>query len=65
MDLIEKVADLTILCRIRENLIRRMMKKRRLSGKVVVHTNEVLDLTKEEVIFFLASIPLGQPSSSP
>ena len=45
VDLIEKVADLTILYKIR--------KKTRPSGKVVVHTEEVLDLTKEEVILIL------------
>ena len=50
VDLMEKVATLTILCRIKENLNRRMMKKIRLSGKVVIHTEKVLDLTEEEEI---------------
>jgi len=36
VDLMEKVVDLTVLCKIRENLNRRMMKKARLSGKVVI-----------------------------
>ena len=46
VDLMEKVADLTILCKIKENLNGRMMKKTRPSGKVVF-------LTKEEVILIL------------
>ena len=53
VDLLEKVVDLTILCKIRENLNGRMMTKTRLSGKVVVLTKEVLDLIEEEVILTL------------
>ena len=53
VDLMEKVADLKIMCKIRENLNGRMMTKMRPSGKVVVLTKEVLDLTKEEVILIL------------
>ena len=53
VDLMEKVADLIVLCRIKENLNGRMMTKIKLSGKVVVHTEEVLDLTEEEVILIL------------
>ena len=56
VDLMEKVADLTILCRIKENLNGRIMTKTRPSGKVVVHTKEVLDLTEEEVILILEVI---------
>ena len=48
-----KVVDPTILCMIKENLNERMMTKTRMSGKVVAHTNEVLDPTKEEVILIL------------
>ena len=36
VDPMEKVADLTILCKIRENLNGRMMIKERLSKKVVI-----------------------------
>ena len=50
VDLMEKVVDLIVLCKIRENLKGRMIKKERLSGKVVILTEEVLILTKEEVI---------------
>ena len=53
VDLMEKVEDLTIFSKIRENLNGRMMTKIRQSGKVVVLTEEVLDLTKEEVILIL------------
>ena len=53
VDLMEKVVDLTVMCMIKENLNGRMMTKTRLSEKVVVHTEEVLDLTKEEVILIL------------
>ena len=51
--LMEKVVNLTVLCKIKENLNGRMMTKTRLSGKVAVHTEEVLDLTKEKVILIL------------
>ena len=53
VDLLEKVADLIVLCRIKANLNGRMMTKIRLNGNVVVHTEEVLDLTEEEVILIL------------
>ena len=49
----EKVADLTILCKIKANLNGRMMTEARPSGKVVVHTEEVLVLIEEEVIITL------------
>ena len=49
----EKVVDLTVLCRIKENLNGRMMKKARPNGKVVILTEEALILTKEEVILIL------------
>ena len=47
VDLMEKVADLTIFCMIKENLKGKMMTKTRPSGKVVVQIEEVLNLTKE------------------
>ena len=50
VDIMEKVADLTILCRIKANLNGRVMIKARLNGKVVVLTEEALILTREEVI---------------
>ena len=53
VDLMQKVVDLIVLCRIKSNLNGRMMTKIRLSAKVVVHTKEVLDLTEEEVILIL------------
>ena len=53
VDLMEKVADLTIMCKIRANLSGRMMKKTRLSRKVVFLTKEVPDLTEEKVILIL------------
>ena len=53
IDLMEKVVDLTILCKIRENMNGRMMKRTRSSGKVIIHTKEVLEPTKEEVILIL------------
>ena len=49
----EKVADLTVLCRIKENLNGRVMIKARLNGKVVILTEEALLLTREEVILIL------------
>ena len=49
VDLMVKVADLTILCKIEENLNKRMMTKTRLSGKVVVHTKEEAILILEVV----------------
>ena len=53
VDLMEKVVHLTILCRIKENLNGRVMKKARLNGKVVILTEEALILTGEEVILIL------------
>ena len=51
--LVVKVEDLTVLCKIRENINERMMIKERLSGKVVILAEEVLVLTEEEVILIL------------
>ena len=56
VDPIEKVADLMILYKIRENMNGRMTTKERLSGKVVIITEEVLVLTKEEVILILEMV---------
>ena len=56
VDLMEKVADLIVLCMIKENLNGRMMTKIRPSGKMVVHTEEVLDLIEEEVILILEMV---------
>ena len=53
VDLMVKVVDLTILCKIKENINRRMMTKKRPNGKVVFLTEVVLDLTDEEVILIL------------
>ena len=53
VDLMEKVEDLIVLCRIKANINRRMMRKIGSSGKVVVHTEEVMVLTEEEVILIL------------
>ena len=53
VDLKVKVADLIMLYKIKENLNGRMMTKIRPSGKVVIHTKEVLDLTEEEVILII------------
>ena len=52
VDLIEKVVDLTILCKIRVNLNGKMMTKPRPSGKAVILI-EILVLTEEEVILIL------------
>ena len=53
VDLMVKVVDLKVLYKIKENLNGRMMTETRLSGKVVVLTKEVLDLSKEDVILIL------------
>ena len=53
VDPMEKVVDLTILCKIKANLNGRIMTREGLSGKVVILTEEVLVLTKEEVILIL------------
>ena len=53
VDLMVKVVDLIGLCKIKENLNGRMIKKTRLSGKMVVHIEEVLVFTEEEVIHIL------------
>ena len=50
VDLMEKVVDLTILCKIKANLNGRVMIKVRPNGKVVILTEEALILTREEVI---------------
>ena len=52
-DLMVSVVDLIVLCKIKANLNGRMMKKTRPSGKVEVHTKEVLVFIKEEVILIL------------
>ena len=53
VDLMEKVVDLIVLCKIRTNLHRIMLIKERLSRKVLIPTEEVLVLTEEEVILIL------------
>ena len=53
VDLMDKVVDWTVLCRIKENLNGRMMIKIRPNGKVVMLTEEALILTGEEVILIL------------
>ena len=53
VDLMLKVVDLKFFCRIKENLNGRMLIKTRLSGMLVIHTEEVLYLTEEEVILVL------------
>ena len=53
VDLMVIVIDLKVLCKIKENLNGRMMTWPRLSGKVVAHTEEVLDFTEEELILIL------------
>ena len=58
VDLMEKVVDLTSLCKIKENLNGRMMAKTRPSGKVVVLTKEVLDLIEDEVILILEVVSM-------
>ena len=53
VDLMDKVTDLKILCRIKANLNGRMMTKVRLNGNVVILIEEVLDLIEEDVILIL------------
>ena len=53
VDVMAKVVDLIVLCRIKKNMNGRMMTKTRMSGKVVVHIEEVLDIIEEEVILIL------------
>ena len=53
VDLMEKVVDLTVLCRIKANLNGRVMTKARSNGKVVILIEEALLLTEEEVILIL------------
>ena len=53
VDLMEKVVDLIVLCKIKENLNGRVMTKARLNGKVVILTEEALILIREEVILIL------------
>ena len=52
-DPMEKVLDLTIMCKTRKNMSGRMKIKARLNGKVVIPTKLVLVHTKEEVILTL------------
>ena len=58
VDFMEKVVDIIVLCKIKENMNGRMMTKTRPSGKEVAHTDEVLDLTKEEVILILEVVSM-------
>ena len=53
VDLMEKVVDLTIMCKIRENMSGKVMTKARPNGKVAILTEEILVLTEEEVILIL------------
>lgn len=53
VDHIEKVVDLKILHKKKENMSEKVMRKTRLSGKVVIPTEEVLVLTEEDVILIL------------
>ena len=53
VDLMVKVADLIILCKIKENQNGRMMTKERSNGKVLILIEEALVLTEEEVILIL------------
>ena len=53
VDVMVKVVDLKVLYKIKENLNGGMMTKTRPSGKEVAHIEEVLDLTKEEVILII------------
>ena len=55
VDLMEKVADLIVLCMIKENLNGKMMAKTRLSGKVVVITEEEVILILEVVFMVIVS----------
>ena len=50
VNLMVKVVDLKVLYKIKVNLNGRMMTKVRPNGKVVILTEEVLDLIEEEVI---------------
>ena len=52
VDLMEKVVDLTVLCKIKENLNGRVMTKARPNRKVLILTKEAL-LTRKEVILIL------------
>ena len=53
VDLMVKVGDLKIMCKIKENLNGKVMTETRPNGKVVILTEEVLILTKEEEILIL------------
>ena len=53
VDLMVKVVDLKVLCRIKTNLNGRMITNTRPNGKVVILIKEALILTKEEVILVL------------
>ena len=50
VDLTMEMVDLTILCKIKENLNGRMKLKERMSGKVAIYTKVVLVSIEEEVI---------------
>ena len=49
----EKVIDLTIMLKIRENMNRRIKIKARISRNVAIIIEKLLVLTKEEVILIL------------
>ena len=53
VDRMERVVDLTVLCRIKENLNGRVMTKARPNGKVVILTEEAPIFIEEEVILIL------------
>ena len=58
VDLMVKVIELIVLCRIKENLNGRMMKKARPNGTVVIIIEKVLILTEEEVILILGVVSI-------
>ena len=53
VDLMEKVVDLEILYKIKENMNGRVMIETRLNGKMVIPTEEVLILIEEEAILIV------------
>ena len=55
-DLMVKVEDLIVMCKIKENLNGRVRIKARPSGKVVILIEEVLVTTKEEVTFLIVEV---------
>ena len=58
VDLMEIVANLTILCKIKENLNGRIKVKEKLSGNVVIPIKVVLVHTEEEVLLILELVLL-------